>query len=188
MTVISNLHRAGPALAARRRGRRHHLAVNARADQFPNVLMPERALSDTVKGARILVLLDGKTAIDVEDTHIAGPVAMGVWTKADSVIAFDDFGSGTSIKPGWSAIEECIPAAHRLTISQISFSHAEHAGKPNKKMILNLTCSELYRLTTALGGSCFSAPPSFSGKSSKGSTLRRTARSCIPCSVRANLL
>jgi hypothetical protein len=51
------------------------------------------------KGTRILVLLDGKTAIDVEDTHIAGPDAVGVWTKADSVTAFDDFSFGTAPKP-----------------------------------------------------------------------------------------
>jgi hypothetical protein len=51
------------------------------------------------KGTRILVLLDGKTAIDVEDTHIAGPGAVGVWTKADSVTAFDDFSFGTATKP-----------------------------------------------------------------------------------------
>ncbi len=51
------------------------------------------------KGTRILVLLDGETAIDVEDNHIAGPGAVGVWTKADSVTAFDDFSFGTATKP-----------------------------------------------------------------------------------------
>lgn len=39
----------------------------------------------------IRVSLDGKLYIDVEDEHIGGPGAVGVWTKADSVTAFDDF-------------------------------------------------------------------------------------------------
>ena len=39
-------------------------------------------------GKRIAVTLDGKTYIDLEDEHIAGPGAVGVWTKADSVTAF----------------------------------------------------------------------------------------------------
>jgi hypothetical protein len=43
------------------------------------------------KGTRIRVLLDGKAYIELDDTHIAGPGAVGVWTKADSVTAFDDF-------------------------------------------------------------------------------------------------
>lgn len=51
------------------------------------------------KGARILVLLDGKAAIDLEDTHITGPGAVGVWTKADSVTAFDDFSFAMATKP-----------------------------------------------------------------------------------------
>jgi len=42
-------------------------------------------------GKRIVVMLDGKAAIDLEDAHISGPGAVGVWTKADSVTAFDDF-------------------------------------------------------------------------------------------------
>ena len=43
------------------------------------------------KAARIRVVLDGKAYIEVDDTHIAGAGAVGVWTKADSVTAFDDF-------------------------------------------------------------------------------------------------
>jgi hypothetical protein len=43
------------------------------------------------KGTRIRVLLDGKAYIELNDSHIAGPGAVGVWTKADSVTAFDDF-------------------------------------------------------------------------------------------------
>ena len=42
-------------------------------------------------GKRIKVSLDGKQYIDVEDAHIVGAGAVGVWTKADSVTAFDDF-------------------------------------------------------------------------------------------------
>ncbi|MBI2993726.1 MAG: hypothetical protein HYY48_06055 [Gammaproteobacteria bacterium] len=42
-------------------------------------------------GKRIQVMLDGKAYIDLEDEHITGAGAVGVWTKADSVTAFDDF-------------------------------------------------------------------------------------------------
>jgi hypothetical protein len=45
-------------------------------------------------GARMKVLLDGKAYIEQEDSHIPGPGAVGVWTKADSVTAFDDFSYG----------------------------------------------------------------------------------------------
>jgi hypothetical protein len=45
-------------------------------------------------GRRISVALDGKTYIEYEDDHIAGPGAVGMWTKADSVTAFDDFAYG----------------------------------------------------------------------------------------------
>lgn len=45
-------------------------------------------------GTRIKVVLDGKSYIELTDDHIAGPGAVGVWTKADSVTAFDDFGYG----------------------------------------------------------------------------------------------
>lgn len=46
-------------------------------------------------GTRISVALNGKTCIEVEDAHIAAPGAVGMWTKADSVTAFDDFSYGT---------------------------------------------------------------------------------------------
>ncbi len=45
-------------------------------------------------GKRIQVSLDGKQYIDLEDEHISGAGAVGVWTKADSVTAFDDFAWG----------------------------------------------------------------------------------------------
>ncbi len=50
-------------------------------------------------GKRIKVALDGKVYIEVDDDHIAGPGAVGVWTKADSVTAFDDFTYSPAAKP-----------------------------------------------------------------------------------------
>jgi hypothetical protein len=46
------------------------------------------------KGTRIRVLLDGKAYVSLDDSRIAGPGAVGVWTKADSVTLFDDFSYG----------------------------------------------------------------------------------------------
>ncbi len=46
-------------------------------------------------GRRIKVLLDGMQYIDLEDEHISGAGTVGVWTKADSVTAFDDFSWGS---------------------------------------------------------------------------------------------
>jgi hypothetical protein len=43
---------------------------------------------------RIRVMLNGKTYIEMEDDHIRGTGAIGVWTKADSVTSFDDFSHG----------------------------------------------------------------------------------------------
>jgi hypothetical protein len=45
-------------------------------------------------GPAIKVILDGKPYIDLKDTHITGPGAVGLWTKADSVTTFDDFTYG----------------------------------------------------------------------------------------------
>ena len=45
-------------------------------------------------GKSIKVILDDKEYIAVDDTHITGVGAIGVWTKADSVTAFDDFQYG----------------------------------------------------------------------------------------------
>ena len=47
-------------------------------------------------GAKIRVALNGKTYIELDDAHISGTGAVGVWTKADSVTAFDDFSYGAS--------------------------------------------------------------------------------------------
>lgn len=48
---------------------------------------------------KVSVLLDGKKAIEIEDNHISGPGAVGLWTKADSVTAFDDFSFGGAAEP-----------------------------------------------------------------------------------------
>ncbi len=48
-------------------------------------------------GTRIAVLLNGKRFIELQDSRISGPGAVGVWTKADSVTAFDDFSYGASV-------------------------------------------------------------------------------------------
>jgi hypothetical protein len=45
-------------------------------------------------GERIRVALNGKLYIELDDAHIKGAGAVGVWTKADSVTAFDDFRYG----------------------------------------------------------------------------------------------
>jgi hypothetical protein len=47
-------------------------------------------------GSRISVALNGKTYIDLQDEHIKGGGAVGLWTKADSVTAFDDFSFGST--------------------------------------------------------------------------------------------
>lgn len=46
------------------------------------------------EGRSIKVGLNGKQYIAVDDDHISGAGAVGVWTKADSVTAFDDFSYG----------------------------------------------------------------------------------------------
>jgi hypothetical protein len=45
-------------------------------------------------GQRIKVALNGKTYIELDDAHIKEPGRVGMWTKADSVTAFDDFTYG----------------------------------------------------------------------------------------------
>jgi hypothetical protein len=47
-------------------------------------------------GTHIRVSLDGVTRIELDDAHIAGAGAVGVWTKADSVTLFDDFSYGAA--------------------------------------------------------------------------------------------
>jgi len=48
-------------------------------------------------GTRIAVSLNGKRYIELDDKRISGPGAVGVWTKADSVTAFDDFSYGSAL-------------------------------------------------------------------------------------------
>jgi hypothetical protein len=45
-------------------------------------------------GRHIAVVLNGKITIELNDDHIQGAGAVGLWTKADSVTAFDDFSFG----------------------------------------------------------------------------------------------
>ena len=49
-------------------------------------------------GTSIKVSLNGKICIEVRDTHIAGAGSVGMWTKADSVTAFDDFEFGAAAR------------------------------------------------------------------------------------------
>ena len=49
-------------------------------------------------GKHIRVSFDGVTRIELDDAHLAGPGAVGVWTKADSVTLFDDFTFGAAAK------------------------------------------------------------------------------------------
>jgi hypothetical protein len=50
-------------------------------------------------GRRISVALNGKVYIELDDAHLAGPGAVGMWTKADSVTVFDDFSYGSKKRP-----------------------------------------------------------------------------------------
>jgi hypothetical protein len=53
------------------------------------------ALRVEFAGKHVQVALDGKPYIELDDDHIRGAGAVGVWTKADSVTAFDDFSWGS---------------------------------------------------------------------------------------------
>ena len=53
------------------------------------------ALRVEFSGKTINVIFDGKRYVGLENDRIAGSGAVGVWTKADSVTAFDDFSFGT---------------------------------------------------------------------------------------------
>lgn len=45
-------------------------------------------------GKRLKVSLNGNPCIELDDEHISVAGAVGIWTKADSVTAFDDFSFG----------------------------------------------------------------------------------------------
>lgn len=47
-------------------------------------------------GRRISVALNGERYIELDDDHVRGAGAVGMWTKADSVTAFDDFSHGST--------------------------------------------------------------------------------------------
>ena len=49
-------------------------------------------------GKNIRVIFNGKQYIAMDDDHIAGAGAVGVWTKADSVTLFDDFTYGAAVR------------------------------------------------------------------------------------------
>jgi hypothetical protein len=46
------------------------------------------------RGTHIRVVFDGIVRIELDDSHVAGAGAVGVWTKADSVTRFDDLRFG----------------------------------------------------------------------------------------------
>ena len=65
--------------------------------KYVNAPVPRNAwhtLRAEFRDKHIRILLDGKAYIEVDDAHIAGAGAVGVWTKADSVTLFDDFAYG----------------------------------------------------------------------------------------------
>lgn len=45
------------------------------------------------------MLFDGNPLIALDDAHITGMGSVGVWTKADSVTACDDFSFGAGSGP-----------------------------------------------------------------------------------------
>jgi len=62
--------------------------------KYVNALVPRNTwhtLRVEFSGKSIRVIFNGKLYIELEDDHIAGAGAVGVWTKADSVTLFDDF-------------------------------------------------------------------------------------------------
>ena len=72
----------------------HTTRGNRRTIRYVDAPVPVNAwhtLRVEFAGKRIKVVLDGKQYIDLEDEHITGSGAVGVWTKADSVTLFDDF-------------------------------------------------------------------------------------------------
>lgn len=73
--------------------------------QFKNVNMkvaPNQwhLLRVEFEGNRFKVLLDGRLAIESSDDSFKEAGAVGVWTKADSVTAFDDFAFGGKQESG----------------------------------------------------------------------------------------
>jgi len=66
-------------------------------DRIPELFCVAVGITRMVdKACRVLgrIPVNGKALIQVEDGSISGTGAIGVWTKADSVTAFDDFAYG----------------------------------------------------------------------------------------------
>jgi hypothetical protein len=70
------------------------LRKTAIKDVSSAVMAAAAAAALAFPGKKFRVVLNGKPYIEIEDDHIAGVGAVGVWTKADSVTAFDDFAHG----------------------------------------------------------------------------------------------
>ena len=62
----------------------HRIPVKVSSNQW-------HTLRVDFKGARAVVLFDGHKQFEWNDPTFNKPGAVGVWTKADSVTAFDDF-------------------------------------------------------------------------------------------------
>ena len=69
------------------KGGRHEVIVVA----TPVALDQWHTLRAEFKGTKIKVALDGKNLIEVEDGHVAGAGAVGLWTRFGSDTLFDDF-------------------------------------------------------------------------------------------------
>jgi hypothetical protein len=64
------------------------------AASAPNVLKQTGSGTFPWCVLRSAQLSDGIARIELDDGHIEGAGAVGVWTKADSITAFDDFAYG----------------------------------------------------------------------------------------------
>ncbi len=71
-----------------------YYTVNGRRNTVPGNAW--HTLRVEFSGKKMRVSLDGKQYIEMDDDHIAGAGAVGVWTKADSVTLFDDFSYGAA--------------------------------------------------------------------------------------------
>ena len=69
-----------------------------RYEDVPDDLSVKRNVWQTLRvdfhGNHIVVSFQGRKIIELDDDHIQGKGALGVWTKADSVTSFDDFTFG----------------------------------------------------------------------------------------------
>lgn len=77
----------------------HTTAGSRRTIAYQDAPVPPKVwhtLRVDFKGPSIRVSLNGKVCIEGQDTNIAGPGQVGVWTKADSVTAFTEFSYGAS--------------------------------------------------------------------------------------------